>query len=300
MKAKRRKEVTIDTFKKLIDPFALAFPMPIAHIRKTDIDAWLAKRTDLAPRTLDNMRAAVVRLFNFAKGIYLPEDSITAAERVETVATSDDERGPVEIFKPWEMAKIMSCAPDKLLPLIALGAFAGIRTCELSRIEWSAVRFPALEGTPHKKFPHGHIVVEKAVAKKHRTAARRNIPISENLATWLAPFRFKSGRISTYASDEKIAAAVSYLIVKINRAEKKGRRPLLSRPKNGARHSYCSYRLPVIESAAALSIEMNNSVDEIIRDYTELAPPDDVEAWWKIRRPEPVQILMFEQEEQKS
>jgi integrase len=300
MAAKRRKQITIDTFEDLIDPFARAFRMPIAHIQKTEIDAWLAKRTDLAPRSLDNVRAAVVRLFNFAKGRYLPEDSITAAERVDTIATSDDERGPVQVFKPWELAKILNAAPPQLLPLIALGAFAGIRTCELSRMEWSAVRFPALEGTPHKKFPHGHIVVEKAVAKKHRTAARRNIPISENLLTWLAPYRFKAGRISFYASDKKISAAVSYLIVKINRAEKKARRPLLSRPVNGARHSYCSHRLPVLESAALLSIEMNNSVEEIMRDYTELATPDEVEAYWKIRRPAPVQVLMFEQEEQKA
>jgi integrase len=296
MTAKRRKQVTIDSFKKLIDPFTRDFQVPVAHIQKSELDAWLARRTDLGPRSLDNVRAALVRLFNFAKGRYLPEDTITVAERLATVSTSDDERGPIEIFKPWEMVKILSCAPKRLLALILLAAFAGIRTCELARMEWSAVRFPSLEGARHKKYPHGFIVIDKAVAKKHRTAARRVIPISENLSTWLELFRFETGRISFYSTDKKISAALTNLIRRINRAEKKARRPLLSRPKNGCRHSYASYRLPVIESAAALSIEMNNSPQEIEHDYNELVMPEEVEAWWNIRRPQPVQVLMFDKE----
>ena len=66
------------------------------------------------------------------------------------------------------------------------------------------------------------------------------------------------------------------------------------RPENGLRHSYGSYRLPAVKSAAALAIEMNNSESEIWRDYHELVPPGDVATWWNIA---PVDMPLFEQKQ---
>jgi integrase len=280
LEAKRRRPVTLATMRPIYSRFAAAFQLPIAHITTSDLERWLGSHVGHSPRTLQNYRAAIVRLFNFARGKYLPQDTPTAASRTE--APSDDSRGAVEIWKPWELEKILRFAPAKLVPCIALGAFAGLRTIELVRLEWSAIHFP----DPEKRdasHPFGFVVVDKAAAKQHRSAARRIIPMQANLLEWLLPFRFKTGRISPRSTDAKLSALITEHIGTINETERQFGQPTISRPRNGLRHSYGSYRLPVLNDIAALALEMNNSPREIVESYRELALPRDVEAWWQIR-----------------
>lgn len=271
---KRRAGVTVETLRSLLKKFSTAFHGPIAHVQTAEIEQWLGS-LHVRPRTLNNYRAAILRLFNFSRGRYLPKDGPTAATGIERVT---DERGPVQIFKPWELAAILANADDSLLPAIALGAFAGLRNVELSRLEYSAIRLTEVS----KEYPHGLLEVPKAAAKKHRGAARRIVGIQPNLARWLEPYAFRNGPISPYQSQSSLSRALTALIASINGREAKQRRRVIRRPANGLRHSYGSYRLPVLKSAAALAIEMNNSEAEIWRDYHELAAPAEVQAWWNI------------------
>ncbi|MDB6174241.1 MAG: integrase family protein [Chthoniobacteraceae bacterium] len=285
VKLKRRATVTGDSLKAILKKFTAAFQMPIAEVQTHEIETWLAG-LQLAPRTLNNYRAAILRLFNFSRGKYLPRDKTTAASTIERVT---DDRGAIEIFRPWEIGAVLAAAPEDLLPAIAIGAFAGLRNCELCRIEWSAVRLDAISTA----YPYGYIEIRKAAAKQHRTAARRIIPISENLAAWLDSYKLKinaGGPVSPYKTQSSLSRAITRLIDTINK-EKAGpqnqpqntaRNRQISRPKNGLRHSYGSYRLPIVASAAALALEMNNSEQEIFENYRELASPKDVEAWWLI------------------
>lgn len=292
LRGKRRSKTTLSTLRPIYTRFASSFHLPIAHIAKDDIERWLSSHVGHSSRTMRNYRAALVRLFNFAKGKYLPLETPSAAERID--APSDNDRGAVEIFKPWELARLLQLAPEKLRPCIALGAFAGLRTIELTRLEWSAVHFPDEDQDAKTTYPHGFIVVDKAAAKQHRTAARRIIAMQPNLAAWLEPYRFRTGRISPRASDAKLSALITATIEKINVAEKKAHRPTISRPKNGLRHSYGSYRLAVLNDIAALALEMNNSPREIVENYRELALPKDVEAYWQVAPAEPAQIIQGE------
>lgn len=72
-------------------------------------------------------------------------------------------------------------------------------------------------------------------------------------------------------------------IARLNTERKKQRLPTISRPANGGCHSYGTYWLPILKSAAALALEMNNSAQEIFEAFHELAPPADVAASWNIR-----------------
>lgn len=284
---KKRARVTVSTLKAILTPFASAFAVPITDVGTGQIESWLGTFRH-APRTMNNYRAAILRLFNFARGRYLPKHLPTAAERIEEISAARD---PIGIFAPWEISSILVHAPDPLLPCIALGAFCGLRTCELTRIEWSAIR-------PDEKsaaFPEGYVEIGKAKAKQHRSAARRLIPIAPNLARWIEPYRFREGPVSPYRHASSLARAITAVIDSINEREARARRRTISRPDNGLRHSYASYRLPVIGSAAALAIEMNNSEAEIWRDYHKLAAPRDVETWWKIA---PVDMPLFDRQEQ--
>jgi integrase len=45
----------------------------------------------------------------------------------------------ISIFTPEDFARIIHAAPDRLIPLLAISAFAGIRSAEIARLDWSAV-----------------------------------------------------------------------------------------------------------------------------------------------------------------
>jgi integrase len=283
---KRRAASTVKSLRIPLRNLASHLRMPIGDVQTADLERWLQLHPRLAPRTQNNWINAVIRLFNFSKGRYLPADASTAADALD-LATNDRRGSPVEIFQPWELIKLLAHAPPHLRYLISLGAFAGLRTIEIHRLDWSAIHFASSPG-----YPHGFIEVGGNVAKQHRTAARRIVPMQPNLASWLEPARFLTGRVSRYAADQAMSAAITGVIDRLNVAQKKQRRPLLNRPANGARHSYGSYRLPVLGSLDLLALEMGNSAQEILHAYRELVHPDRVPEYWAI---EPVPPETIEQ-----
>lgn len=88
----------------------------------------------------------------------------------------------VAIFTPGEMRVVLNAAPPELLPVIALGAFAGLRVEEIRRLDWSAVDLL-------KK----RIKVEARVAKSSR---KRYVPISETLFQWIQPAAKSTGKVA--------------------------------------------------------------------------------------------------------
>lgn len=297
LQGKRRDASTVKSLRIPLRRLAQHIRVPIAEVQTLELERWLGLYPGNAPRTTNNWINAIVRLFNYAKGRYLTADSRTVADALEAV-TDDRRARPVAIYQPWELSALLHHAPTHLRFLIALGAFAGIRTKELHRLDWSHIHLAALPDpkavgrpsqTPPQKpaeppvpYPHGFIEVPGHLAKQHRTAARRIVPIQPNLAAWLDDARLLTGRVSKYAEDKALSAAVTTLTLRLNAQRKKHRLPAISRPDNGARHSYGSYRLPLIGNVDLLALEMNNSAAEIIRDYRELVHPDRVPEYWAI------------------
>ena len=54
-------------------------------------------------------------------------------------------------------------------------------------------------------------------------------------------------------------------------------------PTNALRHGYGSFHLAHFKDAAALALQMGNSVDVIFRHYRELVRPKDAERYWQIK-----------------
>jgi integrase len=89
---------------------------------------------------------------------------------------------PIRFFEsPGELARLLAAAPDSFKPVLAIQAFAGLRSAEVMRLDWQNV-----------KLARGHIEITAANAK---TASRRIVPILPNLAAWLKDAAKKSGKI---------------------------------------------------------------------------------------------------------
>ncbi len=255
----KRQDGITDTYAtQLSNTFGLfekAFPGPIMLIRAEQIDAWL-REGDLAPVTRNNRLTLIRLLFNFAKQRnYLPRSEASEADAVIKVKPGATE---TEIFTPEEFQKLLLAAPHRLIPLLAIGAFTGLRAAELSRLDWKAVNMKR------------HMIELRAGQAK--TASRRIVPISDNLAAWLE-FTDQEGMV---IPDKDLFRQATAL------ARKQG----LRWPRNVLRHSFISYRVAQIQDVNQVALEAGNSPAIIFKHYRELVTEEAAGEWFSISPPD--------------
>ena len=111
---------------------------------------------------------SVITLFHFARERgHLPKGDTEA----DQVKRPKQRGGHIGYFKPTELAQLLSAAEAEIALYVALGAFTGIRSAELLRLDWGDINFD-----------RQHITVG---ADKAKTATRRLVPIAPNLQTGL-------------------------------------------------------------------------------------------------------------------
>ena len=119
-----------------LNRFAAKFPGPILEVTGPDVNAWL-RSLDIVATTRNSMLRCIKVLFSFAKAQnYLPDEKNTAVESIPQVRVKLDD---VTLFTPEEMTTLLHNASPDLVPILAIGAFAGIRMAELERLDWKAV-----------------------------------------------------------------------------------------------------------------------------------------------------------------
>lgn len=237
----------IDALTRLLAP---VLAHNLADVGVGDIDGILGA-LEVGPRRRNNVRDDIIAFFRWCrKRAYLPEGQ-TAAERTDKLAEPPPRK---EFFTVAEFRKILSAADEAWIPWLAIGAFAGLRAEEIQRLDWSNVLLT-----------RGMIDVLAETAKTRR---RRLVPISDNLAAWLAPHAQASGPVIANRIDHNIVALRNRLGIKW--------------PDNGLRHSFGSYRLALTQNAAQLAEEMGNSVQMIRRHYAEAVFPDEAQEWFSI------------------
>jgi integrase len=230
----------------------------IADVSVADINRFLKGLDGLGPVSRNGIRRNIVTMFGFAKKHgYLHPDRKTAAEQSETFKEPETE---IEIFTPEEMERLLLAAHARILPLIAIGAFAGIRSAEVCRLNWEDI-----------KWDRGHIEI---AGKKAKTAARRIVPLPDNLKAWLAPWQGESGPIITISDP---SGALSDTAVK---AQIPG-----GWRQNALRHSFISYRVAETGDVARTSLEGGNSPKMIFRHYREVVTGEEAKTWFSITPP---------------
>jgi integrase len=85
-------------------------------------------------KTSSSFSSPAIGIFHAGvKRHYLEANPFTGIAKVK----SDDE--PPEIFTVDELHKLLLVAPPELIPVLALGAFAGLRSAELVRLGWEDI-----------------------------------------------------------------------------------------------------------------------------------------------------------------
>lgn len=261
-KASGLSELYLSDLRYRLGAFKATFHCDVNALVPEDIGRFFAG-LNLSPRSYNNFLRTLKTFFAFAqKQGWLSRE----AELVSRVEKRREKTAPVEIFSPSQLAVLFTHASAELRPCIALAAFAGLRSEEILRLEWSDIdRRPGF--------------VEVAAAKA-KTATRRLVPISDNLAAWLATASRDGARVWTKSKAwffESLREAVS--------AINENRRPkadLFEWKQNALRHSFISYRLADTQDVNRVALEAGNSPQMIFRHYRELATPDQARSWFAI------------------
>lgn len=236
---------------------------------------------DCGGRSRNNYRRAISSLFRFCtfEKKYIAKDHITFTRSEVPRATED--KAEIEIFTPAEVMKLIDAAwhmkakpgvnkryteGQGLLPLVVLGAFAGIRTGrEITRQLWSDIH------RHEPKMVNGEMIYGyiQITAEKGNTAQNRLIPIQANLAKWLDVCKPTGDRCCTIARPEDAIARLA-------------KRGGVEWKHNGLRHSYISYRVAQTQDVPKVALESGNSPKMIFKNYRKPLPATAAPEWFGI------------------
>lgn len=226
---------------------------------------------EVSARSKNNARATVGAFFKFCKERgWLTRDH----EGVSQVMKFKQRPTDITIFTPWEVAQFLRFAREELVPFLAIGAFAGLRSAEIERLDWAEINLK-------EKF----IEVKAAKAK---TASRRLVPISDNLLAWLTPHAKEDGAVVPF---ENMAKQIGWLVEDTNKGLKQAAIDDKKDPsqakhvkwkKNALRHSFISYRVAETQDVAQVALEAGNSPQIIFQHYRELVRLKEAKEWFAI------------------
>lgn len=229
---------------------------PVAEITATEVDQWLRSLSDdvgtpLAPTTRNNSRRVLIVAFNFAR-----ERGYCVGNPAASSAKAKEIEGTVGILSVEQIAALLEHSTPDILPLVAIGAFAGLRSAELNRLDWKEIDLQS-----------GLIEV---TALKAKSARRRFVKIQPNLMAWLKQSSQLSGSVAP-VNCRKLLDAVCAAA------------GIVDWPHNALRHSFASYHLAHFNDAAALALEMGHKNSSLVfQHYRQLVKPKQAERYWSL------------------
>jgi len=282
--------------KKMLERFAAKFTGSFTAVAGRDVDDWLDSLKDkkgkpVTLRTRRNYFEAIVSLasFTIAQG-YAPKDwSI-----LEGVTNPEPRKASVNIYSPQELAALLNFAESyeagsKLVPFIAITAFAGVRHGEMNEekiehLDWRNVRFRT------KRI----IIGQDNEAKTNRA---RVVDMPENLIAWLKPYARPNGRICPLSNTsnalcrlrKKAVISLRQEAAKVANSERRRTLEELAKQlegpkKNALRKSFISYRKALTSDIAKVAEEAGNSAAVIRQNYLHVDEEmrEEAERWFAI------------------
>jgi integrase len=217
-----------------------------------------------------NLRATIISLFRWARRMSYLDDRTTEAEKVEPLERSP---GKAQILSPAQMRVLIENVAPEFLPWLVIAGFAGIRSEEIAPD-------PNSSKSPLKweDFDWGNnaIIIRAETAK---TKEEREVPILDNLAEWLAPYRLNIGRVCARQPSKRETARLGAFIG--------------GWKNNALRDSFCSYRARITQNIPQVSYEMGNSIAMVKRCYHRHQPIVIAIEWNDIRPTKPAKVIKF-------
>lgn len=241
----------------------------IHEVRREEVEDWLnslgysgtSRRNYL--RDLGIMfRFAIVRGYcaeNIIKDIEKPAVANTAPE-IFSVATASALLFGAQIMKTIR-SRDGRMVDANMVPYLAIGFFAGLRSSELAKLDWNEINLR-----------NRTIEVKAEVAK---TARRRVVDISDNLAEWLAPHEKMTGPIACPRWRDRLRRLT---------ASSEDDNDGIEWARNGLRHSFASYHLVMHESADKTALQLGHeNATMLFKHYREIVSREAAQKFWNIR-----------------
>ena len=241
----------------------------VSDIEKSDVQQWLAG-LNVAAQTRKNFQRVLHTFFEWSAEKGYSEGNAATMKRAAGKRAKIATR-PVEIFTPAELRVILETCPPEILAFHVLGAFCGLRSAELERLDWQDV-----------DFLRGHVAISPEQSK---TAARRFVPLPEAAKQWLQPIAKTSGPISPENAQNWLCRAFHRELKTKHGLEWKD---------NGLRHSFASYALALHEDAPKVSLWLGHkSPNLIFQHYRERATKQDAQSYFDTAPNTTAKIIRF-------
>jgi integrase len=235
---------------------------PIKTLTGAEIKEWLSALPDTKVKTQNNLLGYIRNVY----GIALEKELISEDpfQYVKSFPQSEKfEKEPTPLT-PEEAERLLNAAEPSVLPFIAIGLFAGLRTAERDELDWRDI---------HITGPEPEIDLEKKISK---TGRRRSVPIQPALKAFLEPYVRPEGRIIPLTCNGLVAYQNAW-----ERSVKKA--GLWPWPENALRDSFVSYRYKATGSSETTSQEAGHSVGIMFAKYQKRISKEATEQFWNLR-----------------
>jgi len=247
-------------FRAHLDPFAIALNQE-AHTITPKLIADYLGALAFKERTKANHRDTIGY---FNRWLILRGYLAKGTDWLEGVKEySKQKLGEIVVLTADDMRRLIESADDRILPMIVIGGFAGLRHEEIKRLDWQDV-----------DLDEGFIEIKAANSK---TGTRRAVPMKDNLKAFLKPLAKKSGKVVTLVNTTK-----QLLKTATDTGDEANEVEALVWKRNALRHTYISARLAECGDEARVAYEAGNSPPVIRSNYDARIRPKAAAEWFAI------------------
>jgi integrase len=258
-RSRKKSAVHLKDLRNRYTQFAAVFgDRLVCNITPKEIEKWLLS-LGIGARSFNNYRERVGFIFGYGvKHGYLLRSPVD--ERIEPMPVIETE---AQIFTVDGLRSVLEHATPELLPVLVIGAFAGLRTSELLLLDWSEVNLATKQ--------------IRVRAEKAKSSRNRWVDMEPNLVEWLMPFAGKTGPVFNGTD-----SMLHHKLTPIWKAAG------IERPKNGLRHSFASFHLAANQNQNQLAdILGHNNSKLIFSNYRNLITHEEGVRYFQIRPPAP-------------
>jgi integrase len=248
---------TIGDLRHRLNHFAADFgDSRLSDITLDELTEWV-QDDEWEMRTRVNYLTKLSQLYGYALPRKWVDSNIT--EQISRPRVDDTK---ADIFSVEQAENLLTHAHKfGLLPYMALGLFAGLRSAEMGRLNGRDINFE-----------DKNIRIGADVAKKR---AQRNVDMQDALLAWLEPCK-EALKLGGPIVDANGFRKAKEQLLEVAQIEKW--------PSNGLRHSFASYHLVKFNSSDATAYQMGHRSTHIVHQhYKTLVPKAEAEKFWNLR-----------------